>query len=276
VHDACEQKRDREQDHRDPDRREGQHARPFREKERRTPGLSALLMGVDLEEQAKRAVGRRAVDAFVRDGSCIGLGTGSTARYAIERVGERVREGWDVRVVPTSIETEHRCREYGVTLRALADEPIEVAIDGADEVAPDWALIKGGGGALFREKAVAIAARVFVVIVTERKLVDALGAFPLPVEVVPFSARYVVPEIEALGAQVRLRQRDGTPLLSDNGNTILDCRFGPIYAPAELDAALRALHGVVATGLFIGLAAKVLVAKNDGTIEQLERPGSGR
>jgi ribose 5-phosphate isomerase A len=142
-------------------------------------------MSVDLEEQAKRAVGYRAVDAYVRDDTCIGLGTGTTARYAVERVGELVREGWKLRVVATSVETADLCRENAIPLLELADEPIDVAIDGADEVAPDWSLIKGGGGALFREKAVAIATRTFVVIVTERKLVKTLGAFPLPVEVVP-------------------------------------------------------------------------------------------
>ena len=225
-------------------------------------------MSVDLEEEAKRAVGRRAVDEYVRDGTCIGLGTGSTALYAIERVGERIAEGWSLRAVPTSAETERLCSELGIPLQSLDDEPIDVAIDGADEVAPDWALIKGGGGALFREKAVALAARSFVVIATERKLVATLGAFPLPVEVVPFSARYVVREIEALGAGVSLRERNGAPFVSDNGNAILDCKFGSIHDPGSLDTLLRALHGVVTTGLFVGLTSRVLVAKSDGTIHE--------
>jgi ribose 5-phosphate isomerase A len=225
-------------------------------------------MSVDLEEQAKRAVGYRAVDAYVRDDTCIGLGTGTTARYAVERVGELVREGWKLRVVATSVETADLCRENAIPLLELADEPIDVAIDGADEVAPDWSLIKGGGGALFREKAVAIATRTFVVIVTERKLVKTLGAFPLPVEVVPYSAVYVRREIEALGATVSVRMHDGAPLVSDNGNTILDCAFGAIHDPEQLEAALRGLHGVVSTGLFIGLTSAVLVAKLDGTLER--------
>jgi ribose 5-phosphate isomerase A len=225
-------------------------------------------MSVDLEEQAKRAVGRQAVDAYVRDGTCVGLGTGSTAYYAIERVGERIREGWRLRAVATSDETALHCRELGIPLLELADEPIEVAIDGADEVAPDWSLIKGGGGALFREKAVAIAARTFVVIVTERKLVKTLGAFPLPVEVVPYSATYVGREIAALGATVMVRMRDGAPLVSDNGNAILDCAFEAIHEPAPLEAAVRGLHGVVSTGLFIGLTSAVLVAKLDGTLDR--------
>jgi len=229
-------------------------------------------MSEDPEERAKREVGYRAVDAFVRPGTCIGLGTGSTAKYAVERAGMLVREGMSLRVVATSHETERLCREWHVPLVGLADEPIDVAIDGADEVAPDWSLIKGGGGALFREKAVALAARVFVVVVTARKLVPVLGAFPLPVEVVPFSAAYVKREIEALGATVHVRARDGAALLSDNGNTLLDCEFGPIPAPADLDHKLHALHGVVSTGLFIGLASSVLVAHPDGSVETLARP----
>jgi len=228
-------------------------------------------MSIDLEERSKRSAGRWAVDTYVRRDTCIGLGSGSTAYYAIERAGELCREGWNLRAVPTSAHTEELCRRFGIALRALGDEPIDVAIDGADEVAPDWSLIKGGGGALFREKAVAIAARAFVVIVTERKCVDVLGAFGLPVEVVPFSLNYVTREIAALGAQVSRRESDGTPLVTDNANALLDCRFGPIRAPGKLDAALRALHGVVATGLFVGLTSRIMVGHGDGTIEEPPR-----
>ncbi len=226
----------------------------------------------ELEERAKREVGYRAVDAFVRPGTCIGLGTGSTAKYAVERAGEFVRRGNSLRAVATSQETERLCREHGVPLVAFGAEPIDVAIDGADEVAPDWSLTKGGGGALFREKAVALACASFVVVVTARKLVPVLGAFPLPVEVVPYSAAFVAREIAALGAQVHVRERGGQAVPSDNGNALLDCAFGRIDAPAELDAALRSLHGVVATGLFVGLSSRVLVAKADGTVEELARP----
>ena len=216
------------------------------------------------EDRAKRLVAYRAVDAFVNPETCIGLGTGSTAYWAIQRVGELIANGKRLRVVATSLETERLCREANVPLVPFGDEPIDVAIDGADEAAPDRSLIKGGGGALFREKAIAIAAREFIAIVTGRKLVSQLGAFPLPVEVVPFSLQYVKREIEQLGIPVALRVRDGAPFVSDNGNAILDCAFGTIADPADLDRRLRALHGVVATGLFIGLAARVLVAWDDG------------
>jgi ribose 5-phosphate isomerase A len=228
-------------------------------------------MSDELEEQAKRLVGRRAVDAFVRPNWCIGLGTGSTAFYAIERVGELVREGLAVSAVATSLSTGALCRELRIPLVAFGAAPIELAIDGADEIAPDWSLIKGGGGALFREKAIALAAQTFVVIGTERKVVATLGAFPLPIEVVPFSADYVAREIEALGGRVTRRARHDKPYVTDNGNAIFDCSFGPIEDPRALDAALRALHGVVCTGLFIGLASRVLIARSDGSVQELTR-----
>jgi ribose 5-phosphate isomerase A len=208
----------------------------------------------------------------VRPNTCIGLGTGTTAKYAVERAGQLVAKGMSLRAVATSLETERLCREHGIALVGLGDEPIDVAIDGADEVAPDWSLIKGGGGALFREKAVALAAASFVIVVTARKLVPALGAFGVPVEVIPFSASVVARQIAALGATVRVRERDGVPVPSDNGNALLDCAFGRIDAPAELDRSLREIHGVVATGLFIGLTSRVLVAHADGSVEELTAP----
>jgi len=226
-----------------------------------------------LEEAAKREVGRRAVDDHVRDGMCVGMGTGSTTLFAIERAVELAREGLRFRVVPTSLDTERKCRDGGIPIVAFGSEPIDVAIDGADEVAADWSLTKGGGGALFREKAVALAARAFVVIVTHRKLVTKLGAFPLPVEVVPYSTEFVAREIASLGAEVALRRAaEGKPFVTDNGNAILDCRFGSIASTPLLGGILREFHGVVATGIFAGLASRVLVAEGDGSVRDLPRP----
>lgn len=142
-------------------------------------------------DPAKRAAGYAAVDKHVVDGTCIGLGTGTTAYWAIERVGQRIAAGERISAVATSSETEELCRRLRIPLVALLEEPIAVAIDGADEVAPDWSLTKGGGGALFREKAVALCAERYVVVVTEPKLVETLGAFPLPVEIVPYAIAYV-------------------------------------------------------------------------------------
>jgi len=198
----------------------------------------------------------------------VGLGTGTTAYWAIERIGTRVAEGWDLVAVTTSVGTERLCRERGIRVVGLCEgPPIEVAIDGADEVAPDFSLTKGGGGALFREKAVALASESFVVIVGSDKLVRRLGKFPLPVEVVPYSTRYVQGEIRRMCPDVKLRTKDGRPFLTDNGNHILDCSFGEIAAPAELDAGLRSIHGVVASGLFVGLTSHVLVGSPDGVSE---------
>ena len=220
----------------------------------------------DPQEAAKRLVGEAAVDRFVRDGTCIGLGTGSTAYWAIRRVGERVAAGADLSAVATSAATEQLCRELGIPLVGLLEREMDVAIDGADEVAPDFALTKGGGGALFRERSVALAARRFIVIVDAGKVVAALGAFPTPVEVVPYALPWVERELLRLfpEASAAVRQRGGGPFRTDNANLILDCRFGAIADPAAADAALRAIHGVVATGLFVGLADEVLVS--DGRV----------
>jgi ribose 5-phosphate isomerase A len=228
-------------------------------------------------DEHKRAVGFAAVDRYVRNGTCIGLGTGSTARWAVVRAGERVARGERIVAVPTSEATATQCRELGIPLAALGEHEIDVAIDGADEVAADWALTKGGGGAHFREKAVALAARRFVVIVTPEKLVERLGAFPTPVEVAPFTLTVVTRAIEAAypGVRTRVRARrdtPGEPFVTDQGNAILDCEFGSIADPAALDASLRAIHGVLATGLFApALTAAVLVAGDDG-VRELPRP----
>jgi ribose 5-phosphate isomerase A len=218
----------------------------------------------------KRAVGYAAVDRYVRSGTCIGLGTGSTAHWAVERAGERVAAGEELVAVATSAVTERQCRELGIPLAALGEREIDVAIDGADEVAADWSLTKGGGGAHFREKAVAFAARRFIVIVTPEKLVEKLGAFPTPVEVVPYTLALVRRVIQELypGARVTRRGGDETPFVTDNGNAILDCAFGLIDEPVELDETLCDIHGVVATGIFEpDITSAVLVADADGVRE---------
>ena len=223
------------------------------------------------DDPAKRAAGYAAVDRHVRDGTCVGLGTGTTAYWAIERVGQRIASGERITAVPTSSETESLCRKLEIPLAQLLEHPMPVAIDGADEVAPDWALTKGGGGALFREKAVALTCERYIVVVTEPKLVPALGRFPLPVEIVPFAAAYVRCEIARrfAGIEIARRGTEAQPFVTDNGNWIFDVHFGRIGDPPALDAALRKIHGVVATGLFYGLADEVLVGEANGTVRSL-------
>jgi ribose 5-phosphate isomerase A len=219
----------------------------------------------------KRAAGEAAVDRYVRDGMCVGLGTGTTAYYAIQRVGTMIAAGASIVAVGSSFATESLCRAAGIPLVGLLERPIAVAIDGADEVAPDFALTKGGGGALFREKCLALAAERFIVIVDETKLVDRLGAFATPVEVVPFALAWVEREIAAAFPHVTIGRRgSATPFITDNGNAILDCAFGTIEDPAQLEAELRAIHGVVDAGLFSNLADEVLVAEAGG-VRDLER-----
>jgi ribose 5-phosphate isomerase A len=223
--------------------------------------------------ELKRAAGEAAVDRYVRDGMCVGLGTGTTAYYAIRRVGEMIAAGASIVAVASSVATEALCREAGVPLVGLLDRPIAVAIDGADEVAPDFALTKGGGGALFREKCIALAAAQFIVIVDETKLVPRLGAFATPVEVVPFALTWVEREIGSAFPQVTVRRRGANaPFVTDNGNAILDCAFGAIDDPAELEAELRAIHGVVDAGLFTNLTDVVLVAQAGG-VREMPRAG---
>jgi ribose 5-phosphate isomerase A len=224
------------------------------------------------DDPAKRAAGYAAVDRYVRDGTCVGLGTGTTAYWAIERVGRRIAEGEHITAVATSSETEALCRKLRIPLAPLLEAPMPVAIDGADEVAPDWSLTKGGGGALFREKAVALACERYIVVVTEPKLVPSLGRSPLPLEIVPFAEPLVRREIaRRFGNSTIVRRGDATqPFVTDNGNWIFDVHFQRIDDPPALDAALREIHGVVATGLFYAMVDDVFVGEANGTVRSLE------
>ncbi|MBV8856600.1 MAG: ribose-5-phosphate isomerase RpiA [Acidobacteria bacterium] len=225
---------------------------------------------------AKQRAGLRAAE-FVEEGMRVGLGTGSTAWWLVERLGERVRvEGLRVRCVPTSRRTEEQARSLGIPLVTLAEAgELDIAIDGADEIGPGLALIKGGGGALLREKLVAAAARRFVVIADSSKKVEVLGRFPLPVEVVQFgwelTARRVsdVTQVES----VLRRNANGEPFVTDNGNYILDCRCGAIRDPARMGRELKLLAGVVESGLFVNMAHLAVVATDDD-VEIIEQPPS--
>jgi ribose 5-phosphate isomerase A len=218
-----------------------------------------------IDDERKRAVGRRAAD-FVADGMIVGLGTGSTADHLIERLGERVAEGLQIHGVPTSDRTADRARALGIPLLALDECPyLDVAIDGADQVDTRADLIKGLGGALYREKLVARAARDFIVIVDATKLVDRLGApCPVPVEVNPDSWREVRTELRTLGADPTLRMADGRPYITDNGNLIVDALFDEIDRADHYERAINEIPGVVENGLFVGMASRVLIAEPMG------------
>jgi len=206
---------------------------------------------------------------FVEDGQVVGLGSGSTAAYAVQLLGERVRAGLKIRGIPTSVQTQQLAEEFKIPLLALNDvQEIDVTIDGADEVDPELRLIKGGGGALLREKVVASASRKMVVIADSSKQVPRLGKFPLPVEVIAFAESVIRRKIAALGASVKLRQYAyGNPYTTDEGHHILDCSFGQISDPESLARALEEMPGIVEHGLFIGMADVVLVGKGDKVLE---------
>jgi ribose 5-phosphate isomerase A len=223
---------------------------------------------------AKQRVGFRAA-ALVEDGMRVGLGTGTTARWLVERLAERVREGLKVRCVPTSRQTEEQARSLGVPLVTLGEAGgLDIAIDGADEIGPGLALIKGGGGALLREKLVAAAARRFVVIADSSKRVEVLGRFPLPVEVVQFGWELTARRVsDVTGVEPALRRgANGEPFVTDNGNYILDCRCEQIPDPARWERELKSLTGVVESGLFVGLAHSAIVA-TDADVEVIEYSG---
>ena len=212
-------------------------------------------------DQAKRAAGYRAAE-MVEDGMVVGLGTGSTVYFTIERLSERVRDGLQITGIPTSFQTALRAKKAQIPLTTLDDNPvIDITIDGADEVDEKLRLIKGRGAAHLREKCVAAAAKHFVIVVDEQKMVKKLGAAAVPVEVLPFAIMPVLGQLRGLGCDPVIREavkKDG-PVITDNGNFIVDCRFKDIRNPEKLEAALASIPGVIESGLFCGFAGKTTV-----------------
>ena len=213
----------------------------------------------------KKAAALAAVE-FVRDGMVVGLGTGSTATHMIIALGEKVRAGMTLRAVPTSKETAALARHHGISLVDTDDAwVIDVAIDGADQVDSGFNLIKGGGGALLKEKIVAASAKQFIVMVDHTKRVPVLGGFPLPIEVIPFGWGNTAREIEALTqSRVVLRERNGSPFDTEAGNMILDVHLPRIDNPRGLEIALNLIPGVVGTGLFVGRTDLLIVGTANG------------
>lgn len=226
------------------------------------------------QQELKRLSAERAV-GLVPDGAAIGLGSGSTAEIAIGLLGDRVREGLRIRGVPTSERTARLARDAGIPLATLEEAPeLALTLDGADEVDPSLDLIKGLGGALTREKVVAKASRLEVILVDASKLVGRLGERgPLPVEVLPFGWTRAMAELRGMGLEPTLRvDAVGDPYVTDNGNYILHLGTGPVEDARALDTEIRAVVGVVETGLFLGIAGLVLVGE-EGGVRELRREG---
>src|SRR5262245_56194109 len=230
----------------------------------------------ELRRAAHKAVAARRAVEYIRDGQVVGLGTGSTAALAIKELGLLVARGLRIRGVPTSRSTELLAMECGIPLVDLNDAcRLDVTIDGAVEIDPAFNMIKGGGGALFREKLVAIATEVEIIIVDPPKLVPILGqSAPVPVEVLQFGWCLSERRLRELGCTPQLREQGGRPYESDNGNYILDCHFGPIPDPEKLDKEIKQIPGVVECGIFAGLADRLIIGSDQGA-EIRDRPSQG-
>jgi ribose 5-phosphate isomerase A len=240
-----------------------------------TPNPSSPMTPPEQIEKEKQAAARAAL-AWVRSGMTLGLGTGTTASYFIEFLGERLRsERSSIEAVASSTASEALARNAGIRVispkRGLR---LDLAVDGADEIAPDLSMMKGHGGALLREKVLARASRFFLVIADSSKRVDRLGTFPLPVEVVPFAAPWVADQIENLGGKITLRMNKNSPeepFLTDQRNHVLDCKFAEIKDPPALGEQIENIPGVVGHGLFVGYTSAALVA--EGPDVWILRPG---
>lgn len=222
------------------------------------------------QDDLKKRVAYEAIN-YIKDGMVVGLGTGSTMYYAIQSLGERIKEGLNIKGIPTSERTAEWARSNNIPLTDFSEvNHLDLVIDGADEVDENFQLIKGGGGALLREKIVANATDQFIVIIDESKYVQTLGKFKLPVEVVPFGWEVTAREIEALGCNATLRMDHNAIFLTDNDHYILDCDFKVINNPEKLNQDLISIVGVVETGLFINMARKVLISySNSGKVIEM-------
>jgi len=206
-----------------------------------------------------------AVSEFIKDGMILGLGTGSTFYYAIQKIGEMVKDGLKIKAVSTSSSTDKLAESLNIPLLSVDDiDEIDLTIDGADEVDPGFNGIKGGGGALLFEKVVAKFSKKNLWVVNAAKMVDKLGAFPLPIEVVPYALVNVFKKLERKGYSPQVRMKDGEKYITDSGNNIIDAGFGVIEDPNKLEIALNMIPGVVENGLFLDVVDIVIVGKDDG------------
>lgn len=218
----------------------------------------------------KQLVGEKAIE-YVKDGMVVGLGTGSTAYFAILKIGELVKNGLKIKGVPTSKQTEELALSLNIPLLEMADVThIDVTIDGADEYDPQKQLIKGGGGALLREKIIASITKFYVIIADQSKKSAVLGSFALPVEITPFAKEITIMQLKNLGCQPVLRLKDGKLFISDNQNYIADCKFTAIENPEELNQQINLIPGVVENGLFVNMANIVITEDGNGGVEVLD------
>jgi len=215
----------------------------------------------------KQICGEKAVE-YVQDGMILGLGTGSTVYWTIQKLGQMVKEGLNIKGVPTSVQTETLAKELNIPLLDFSEvEKIDLTIDGADEIDDHLNLIKGGGGALLREKIVASASERLIVVADESKVSKVLGSFPLPVEVTRFGWENTMKRIAKLGGQPKLRMIDGQPYVTDNGNYILDSKFEQILDPTQLNTDLNLIPGVVENGIFPNMANMTIIGMNNGELK---------
>ena len=224
----------------------------------------------DPNTNTKKLAAEKAVE-YVQNGMNIGLGTGSTAYWAIQSIGSRVKQGLEVKAVATSGQSELLARELGIQVVTFAAiDHLDVTIDGADEIDEKLNLIKGGGGALLREKIVGSATRLYIIIADESKLVSQLGSFPLPVEVVQFGWELTLKQLQKLGGSPKIRLTDNKPFITDNGNYIIDCSFGTIPQPHLLHQQINSIPGAVENGLFLHMANIAILGNSDGTTTMIK------
>ncbi|MDF2644829.1 MAG: ribose 5-phosphate isomerase [Paenibacillus sp.] len=220
----------------------------------------------------KKLAAEKAVE-FIEDGMVVGLGTGSTAYWAIKKIAQRIQEGLRIHAVASSRDSEELANKLGIPIVPFSEiEWIDITIDGADEVDTHLNLIKGGGGALVREKILAINSKRFFVIVDESKQVEHLGQFPLPVEIVPFAANLTMNKLKELGCSTRIRMSNNEAYFTDNGNIIVDCNFEKIVKPIEINKQINLIPGVVDNGLFTRMVSSLVIGYNDGSTRIIDQP----
>ncbi|MBV9390318.1 MAG: ribose-5-phosphate isomerase RpiA [Verrucomicrobia bacterium] len=238
------------------------------------------MKSLSAQDEAKRAAAEKAIEAFLKDGMIVGLGSGTTSRWFVRILGDKVKEGLKVVGVPSSKSTKELAQEVGVALAELNDvQELDLTIDGADEIDPEGRMIKGGGANLLWEKIVATASRTMVAIVDESKAVKQLGKFPLPVEIVQFGWRSTERHMSQLfksegygDTEMTVRGGLERPLITDSGNFILDCHLQAIANPDSLVVQLNRIAGVVENGLFIGIAKSAVVGRTDSPAEVIHFP----